>query len=124
MGKEIRAAKRSVPEGVFIPCPKCKARLFRKDAESRFNVCPECTHHFYLPARDRIRQLLDADSFEEWFTDLRPRDPLQFNDRVLYSERLVAEQQKTGMPDAAGGGRGYIRGRPVAIGFTDFRFMA
>jgi acetyl-CoA carboxylase carboxyl transferase subunit beta len=124
MAKEIRTAKRSVPEGHFIRCPQCKATVFKKDAESRFNVCPECSHHFYLPARDRIRQLLDADSFEEWFTGLRPRDPLEFNDRIVYSKRLEAEQKKTGMPDAAVVGRGYIRGRPVVLGITDFAFMA
>src|SRR5262249_37639282 len=59
--------KRGVPEGLWIRCPQCKATIFRKEAESRFNVCPECQYHFYLPARDRIRQLLDQDSFEEWF---------------------------------------------------------
>src|SRR6267154_5433903 len=116
--------KRGVPEGLWIRCPQCKATIFRKESESRFNVCPECSHHFYLPARERIRQLLDAESFEEWFTDLRPRDPLGFNDRVLYSQRLKAEQAKTGMPDAAVVGRGYIRGRPVVLGVTDFAFMA
>src|SRR5687767_9608192 len=96
-------AKRGVPEGLWIRCPHCKATIFRKEAESRLNVCPEpnCQHHFYLPARTRIKQLLDEESFEEWFTDLRPKDPLQFNDRVLYSQRLKAEQTKTGMPDAA-----------------------
>src|SRR6267142_317792 len=116
--------KRGVPEGLWIRCPQCKATIFRKEAETRFNVCPECDHHFYLPARDRIRQLLDQESFEEWFTDLRPRDPLQFQDRVLYSQRLKAEQAKTGMPDAAVVGRGYIRGRAVVFAVTDFAFMA
>ncbi|MBM4068138.1 MAG: acetyl-CoA carboxylase carboxyltransferase subunit beta [Planctomycetes bacterium] len=116
--------KRGVPEGLWIRCPQCKATIFRKEAESRFNVCPECQHHFYLPARERIRQLLDADSFEEWFKDLRPSDPLGFKDRIIYGERLKAEQAKTGMPDAAVVGRGYIRGRPVVFGVTDFAFMA
>src|SRR3954469_18257957 len=115
---------RGVPEGLWIRCPQCKAPIFRKEAERRFNVCPECEHHFYLPAHQRIRQLLDEESFEEWFTDLRPRDPLGFNDRILYSERLKAEQTKTGMLDAAVVGRGYIRGRPVVFAITDFAFMA
>src|SRR5437660_9066942 len=110
-----RMPKRGVPEGLWIRCPQCKATIFRKEAESRFNVCPECNYHFYLPAQDRISQLLDQDSFEEWFTDLRPRDPLGFKDRILYSERLKAEQAKTGMTDAAVVGRGYIRGRPVVF---------
>lgn len=118
--------KRGVPEGLWVRCPQCKATIFRKEMESRFNVCPEpnCNYHFYVPARERIAQLLDADSFEEWFTDLRPCDPLGFKDRIPYSKRLEAEQAKTGMPDAAVVGRGYIRGRPVVVGITDFAFMA
>ena len=117
-------AKRGVPEGLWIRCPQCKATIFRKESEARFNVCPECEHHFYLPTRDRIKQLLDEESFEEWFLDLKPKDVLGFTDRILYSKRLEAEQAKTGMKDAAVVGRGYIRGRPVVFGVTDFAFMA
>jgi acetyl-CoA carboxylase carboxyl transferase subunit beta len=105
-------------------CPQCKATIFRKEAESRLNVCPECDYHFYLRAPDRIAQLLDDESFEEWFTDLCPCDSLGFKDRLPYAERLQAEQAKTGMRDAAVVGRGFIRGRPVAFGVTDFAFMA
>jgi acetyl-CoA carboxylase carboxyl transferase subunit beta len=120
----ISRPKRGVPEGLWIRCPQCKAAVFRKEAEARFNVCPECDYHFYLPAAERIRQLLDQDSFEEWFTDLRPLDPLDFADRRPYAERLTAEQAKTKMKDAAVVGRGYVRGRPVVFAVTDFAFMA
>jgi acetyl-CoA carboxylase carboxyl transferase subunit beta len=116
--------KRGVPEGLWIRCPQCKATIFRKEAEGRCNVCPECDHHFYVPARERLRQLLDPDSFEEWFTNLRPRDALGFKDRIVYADRLKVEQAKTGMADAAVVGRGHIRGRPVVLGVTDFAFMA
>jgi acetyl-CoA carboxylase carboxyl transferase subunit beta len=116
--------KGGAPEGLWMHCRQCKATIFRKEAERLFNVCPECDHHFYMPARARIAQLLDQDSFEEWFTDLRPTDPLGFKDRVPYHERLRAQQATTGMPDAAVVGRGYIRGRPVVVGITDFAFMA
>lgn len=116
--------KRGVPEGLWIRCPQCKSTIFRKEVEARLNVCPECDYHFYLPARERISQLLDKESFEEWFTDLEPCDPLGFKDRVPYAQRLLAEQKKTGMRDAAVVGRGFIRGRPVVFGVTDFAFMA
>jgi len=116
--------KRGVPEGLWLRCPQCKATIFRKEMEARFSVCPECNYHFYLPARERIRQLLDEESFEEWFTDLAPRDVLGFKDRVLYADRIKSEQAKTGMLDAAVVGKGYIRGRPVIFGVTDFAFMA
>jgi acetyl-CoA carboxylase carboxyl transferase subunit beta len=116
--------KRGVPEGLWKQCPQCKATIFAKEAAARLNVCPECGYHFYLPAKDRIVQLLDEDSFEEWFTDLRPTDPLGFKDHREYSKRLLNEQAKTGMPDAAVVGKGFIRGRPVVFGVTDFAFMA
>jgi acetyl-CoA carboxylase carboxyl transferase subunit beta len=116
--------KRGVPEGLWVQCPQCKATIFRKEMERLLNVCPECEHHFYVPARERICQLLDPESFEEWFTDLRPRDPLGFHDRKPYALRLKDEQAKTGMPDAAVVGRGFIRGRPVMLAITDFAFMA
>src|SRR5260370_1475804 len=117
-------AKRGVPEGLWIRCPQCKATIFRKEMESRLNVCPECQYHFYLPARERICQLLDQDSFEEWFAELRPLDALGFQDRIPYAQRLEQEQRKTGMLDAAVVGKGFIRGRPVVFGVTDFAFMA
>src|SRR5581483_2420252 len=78
--------KRGVPEGLWLRCPQCKATLFRKEVEERYNVCPACDYLFYLPARQRIGQLLDQDSFEEWLPGLRPRDPLGFQDRLPYAE--------------------------------------
>jgi acetyl-CoA carboxylase carboxyl transferase subunit beta len=116
--------KRNIPEGLWIQCPQCKAAVFKKEVEARSMVCPECAWHFYLPARERIKQLLDADSFEEWHTGLQPKDALEFTDRIPYSERIRVEQEKTGMRDAAIVGRGFVRGRPVVFGITDFAFMA
>jgi acetyl-CoA carboxylase carboxyl transferase subunit beta len=122
MGKK----KRGVPEGLWIRCPQCKATIFRKEAESLFNVCPDpqCCYHFYVPASERIRQMLDEESFEEWFVGLRSKDPLGFKDRVPYADRLQSEQSKTGLSDAAVVGKGFIRGRPVVFAVTDFAFMA
>jgi acetyl-CoA carboxylase carboxyl transferase subunit beta len=113
-----------IPEGLWLKCPQCKATLFRKEVEDRLHVCAECQYHFKVPARERIGQLLDANSFEEWFTEVRPVDALGFVDRIAYSERLAAERAKTGMADAAVVGKGFIRGRPVVLGITDFSFMA
>jgi acetyl-CoA carboxylase carboxyl transferase subunit beta len=115
--------KRGVPEGLWVRCDGCKTTIFRKEMEKRLNVCPECNYHFYISARDRIKHLLDEDSFEEWHTDLRSTDPLSFKDRKTYSDRLKDEQKKTGMSEAAAVGRGYIRGRPVVLGITDSAFI-
>ena len=123
MNQPIRP-KRSVPDDLWIRCPSCEATIFKREVEKQHNVCPECDHHFYVPARDRLNQLLDSQSFEEWHTTLKPTDPLGFVDRKPYAKRIEDEQKKTGMPDAAVVGKGFIRGRPVVVGVTDFKFMA
>ncbi len=115
-------AKR-VPEGVWMRCDGCRATLFRKDVERNLNVCPQCGHHFTLTAVERIASLVDADTFEEWFPDMRPGDPLEFNDRRPYPERISSEQARTGLNEAALVGEGFIRGIRVVLGVTDSGFI-
>ena len=115
--------KRGVPEGLWLRCDGCGATVFRKQVEENLNVCPECEHHFYVPAVTRISQLLDQDSFEEWHTGLSSADPLEFSDQKSYPERLQAEQKKTGLAEACVVGRGYMLGRPLVFGLTDAGFI-
>ncbi len=118
-----KRAKRGVPEGLWIRCPGCQATIFRKEAEKRQNVCPECEYHWYVSARERIVQLVDEGTFEEWDADLEPTDPLEFVDQKPYRERLKAEQKRSGLKEAALCGSGMIRARRVALGITDSAFI-
>ncbi len=122
---ETRTAKgkRGVPEGVWMKCPGCQRTIYRKEAEQRLNICPRCGYHLYVSARERIVQLLDEGTFEPLDEDVLPTDPLQFNDKKRYSERLVVEQNRTGLTDAAITGTGMIRARRVALGVTDSAFI-
>ena len=115
--------KRGVPEGLWQMCQGCQATIFRKEAEQLLNVCPQCGYHWYVSAADRITQLLDAGTFEEWNAHLEPTDPLGFIDKKPYADRLKAEQKRTGLRDAALTGTGMIRARRVAVGVTDSAFI-
>src|SRR5271170_6381889 len=97
----MKRAKRGVPEGLWQRCPGCQATIFRKEAEKRLSVCPECDFHWYVSARDRIRHVLDEGTFEEWDSQLEPVDRLGFNDKKPYRERLKSEQSRTGLREAA-----------------------
>lgn len=119
----VRRPKRGVPEGVWISCDGCKATVYRKRVDEAMGVCPECDYHFYIPASERIRHLLDQDSFEEWDAQMRSVDPLQFKDRKSYADRLVDERKRTGLVDACIVGKGYMRGRPLVFGLTDSSFI-
>jgi acetyl-CoA carboxylase carboxyl transferase subunit beta len=115
--------KDGIPEGLWMRCSQCGAMLFRKVVEEALHVCPECQHHFRVPARIRIEQLVDHRSFEEMFQDLEPADPLKFVDKKSYGDRLESEQEKSGEKEAVICGKGFIKGRPIMIAAMDPTFM-
>jgi len=119
----VKRPKRGVPEGLWQRCPGCQATIFRKEAERRMGVCPECDYHWYVSAQERIAQVLDEGTFNEWDAELAPADPLEFEDKKKYADRLIAEQKRTGLLDAAVTGSGMIRARRVAFGVTDSAFI-
>lgn len=86
-------------------------------------VCPECQNHARVFSDERIRQLIDANTWRSLFDELRPIDPLGFRDRKAYSDRLRDFQEKTGLTDAVQTGLGQLDRLPVALGVMDFRFM-
>ncbi len=120
-----QAGKKAVPEGLWIRCPECSAILFRKAVESNLWVCPEanCQHHFRISAEQRVKQLVDPDSFEPMHADMAPTDPLNFVDLVPYKDRIVAAQKKTGQNDSIQTGTAFIKGRKVILAVMDFTFL-
>ncbi|MDG2469317.1 MAG: acetyl-CoA carboxylase, carboxyltransferase subunit beta [Pirellulaceae bacterium] len=118
-----KSPKRGIPEGLWLRCHGCNEAIFRKEMQRRLNTCPECNHHFYVSAKDRVEQVLDVGTFEEWDANLLPGDPLEFKDKKKYSERLIAEQNRTGLSEAALTGTGMVRARRVAFGVTDSAFI-
>jgi acetyl-CoA carboxylase carboxyl transferase subunit beta len=86
-------------------------------------VCAECGHHNRVDSDERIRQLIDANTWKPIDENLRPTDPLGFRDRKPYSDRIRETQEKVGLIDAVKTGLGQINGLPIALGVMDFRFM-
>jgi acetyl-CoA carboxylase carboxyl transferase subunit beta len=120
---ESSSGKRGIPEGLWIKCSGCNETIYRKEVERNLNVCPKCKFHLYVSARERIEQLLDGNTFELFDDHILPTDPLSFSDKKSYAKRLVDEQSRTGLTDAAMCGTGMIRARRVAIAVTDSAFI-
>jgi acetyl-CoA carboxylase carboxyl transferase subunit beta len=114
---------RSVPEGVWIKCPKCDAQLYRNELERNLYVCPKCAHHMRIGARDRLEYFLDPGSQKEIAPDLEPEDPLKFRDSKRYRDRITAAQKMTGEKDALVAVTGALMGRPVVACAFEFSFM-
>lgn len=112
-----------VADGLWNKCKCCETLLYTKELRANQMVCLKCSHHERLNSDERIRQLIDADTWVPLNEELRPADPLQFRDRKSYSVRLIENQKKTGLLDAVRTGFGQIESLPIALGIMDFRFM-
>jgi acetyl-CoA carboxylase carboxyl transferase subunit beta len=91
---------RSVPEGLWIKCPACDAVLYRAELERNLYVCPKCSHHMRIAARERLEAFLDQGELIEIGANISPEDPLKFRDSKRYRDRLVQAQKATGEKDA------------------------
>ena len=92
---------RSVPEGLWIKCPACDAVLYRAELERNLYVCPKCSHHMRIGARERLERFLDdPEASEELGPKVTPEDPLKFRDSKRYKDRLVQAQKATHENDA------------------------
>ncbi len=118
------AADDTNSSAIIIPCPTCKEPLYVKELENTLYVCPKCSAHLRLNARQRLTYTLDDGSFVEWDMNVRPTDPLGFAiGRDRYDAKLGASQKKTDEIEAIITGQGEINGAPVVVAIADFNFM-
>ncbi len=112
-------------EGIFVKCEneECGVTIYRKDLKENLWVCPTCSYHFRITARERLQILFDHGKYEEREANIAPTDPLNFVDKSPYIERLKKAQRETGLLDALITGEGNIGERPIVIGAMDFTFI-
>lgn len=119
----VRLKKKEIPDGLWTKCEACSETLYNKTIEENLKVCPKCGHHFSLGAYERIRILVDKDTFEEYDKDMLSADPLDFKGPKTYKDKIAADQKVTGLNDAVVSGQGQLNGRKLIIAVTDSRFI-
>ena len=115
--------KRDFPEGVWFKCSHCQEIVLKSDFEENIKVCPVCSYHHRLTVDERLNLLIEAESFEEWDSDLYSTDPLAFSDGKPYKDKLAVAYQKTGRCDAILTGGANLMNHAIAIGIMDFSWM-
>ena len=90
-----QAASVSVPEGLWIKCPKCGEMVYKEDVISNAYVCPKCGGYFRISAKRRIKMIADEESFKEWFTGIENNNPLDYPDYPQKIENLKEKKSKT-----------------------------
>jgi acetyl-CoA carboxylase carboxyl transferase subunit beta len=117
------ATKKAVPEGLWVKCEVCEAVLYRADLEKSLDVCPKCSHHNRVTARERLDMTLDPEGRYEIGSEAVPVDFLKFVDSRRYTERLELDTTETGESDALVVMQGAIKTIPVVAAAFEFRFM-
>lgn len=115
--------EREIADGLWSKCESCSVLTYTKDLQANQMVCPECGHHQRVHSEERIRQLIDPNTWAPLDAGLQATDPLKFRDRKTYSDRLRDMQEKTKLLDSVQTGMGRLDGLPLALGVMDFRFM-
>lgn len=116
--------KREIPRGLFQKCPGCGEVVPEIELAQNQRVCPRCDYHFSQPAKERLQNLLDPDTFVEMDADLKSVDVLRFQGMATYKDRLKKYRESTGLLDAVISGYGILDGYKVAIAVMDFGFLA
>ncbi len=110
----------SVPEGLWVKCPKCGEPLYKEDVRENFYVCPKCQGYFRMKTKTRIRMVADPGTFEPWFEEVEEKNPLQYPG---YEAKLEELREKTHLKEAVTVGRCRIDGEDAVVGVCDARFM-
>lgn len=104
-------------------CLSCGADLSSSTKYRRLRVCPTCGYHYTISARRRIAAVADEGSFKETSKWIQSLDPLEFSPRISYRVRLLQDQTRTGLSEAAVTGTCSIGGTPVVIIVLDSSFL-
>ncbi len=111
-----------VEENLWTTC-SCKNLIYKEDLETNQKVCPKCGEHHKLTCTERFKTFFDNKEFDLIDAPLPKDDPLGFEDKKKYTDRLKAARKLTGQDDAILIAKGKVKNIEVIVGAQDFRFI-
>ena len=109
-------------ENLWTTCG-CNNLIYKEDFETNQKVCPKCGAHHKLTCKERFKIFFDNKEFDLIETPLPKDDPLNFEDKKKYIDRLTAARKLTGQDDAVLIAKGKVQSNNVVAGAQDFRFI-
>ena len=111
---------KEIPDDLFKACPNCNENITNEEWESNLYVCSKCGHHLRIGAPERIRELCDINSFDEFDAEITTFNEENF---YQYDEKLEKAKANSGINEAVVCGIGEISGKKVVICAMDSNFM-
>ena len=114
--------KKDTPKGLWYKSPTGKI-IDTEELEKNFYISPEDGYHVRIGSNEYFEILFDDNKFKELDKNLTSKDPLKFEDKKKYIDRLKDAQDKTGLKDAVRTAVGKSKGENIVIACMDFRFI-
>lgn len=111
--------KQKIPDNLWTRCESCTAMVYTKELSKTLHVCNNCGFHFRISSAERLRYLVDENSFRP-FKALVSENPLAFPG---YPEKLNDSRAATNLDDAILIGEARIDGNSAIVGIIDFAFI-
>ena len=109
-----------IPNELWVKCPVCKNPVLSADLNENLKVCPKCSYHFRIGARQRIEITVDEGSFEEFDAELTSTNIIDFPD---YTRKLKNAKLNSGENESVITGLAKIGGCKTVIAVMNSQFM-
>jgi len=114
--------KKETGEGIWYKCPECKKIILTEEHRVNLSVC-ECGYHDRISSKDYFDIIFDEKKYVELDENLSSADPLNFEDKKKYHDRLKSVQKATGLKDAITTVYGKVNEHDLVICSMNFEFI-
>ena len=88
-----KTKKIHIPSDLLFKCPRCQQVVLMEEFEAENKVCKNCGYHARLSSRERLELTVDNQTFKEYDTLMKSKNPIDFPG---YEEKIRELQEKTG----------------------------
>ncbi len=114
--------KKDTPKGLWYKSPTGKV-IDADELRENLYVSPEDGYHVRIGSKEYFEILFDDNKFKELDKNLTSKDPLNFEDKKKYTDRIKSAQEKTGLKDAIRVAVGNSKGEKLVVACMDFAFV-
>ena len=91
--------KEETKQNLWIKCNSCDQMIFEKDLNKNFNICTTCNFHMPLYPKERMKFLLDDNTFEQIDYSTENQDILSFKAVILSGSPFSVRSYDAPHPD-------------------------
>ena len=118
----LKRQSKKTEDSLWVACD-CQEPIFKEDLVKNLYVCPKCEKHHKLSSRERFNIFFDEGNYDIVNSPKFLEDPLGFEDRLKYTERLKAARNKTKQEDAILIAQGKLDGVNITCTAQNFDFI-